>query len=40
MANKHGKRYRALAEKIDARQLYTLNEAVATGQRHCQREVR
>ena len=28
MANKHGKRYRALAEKIDARQLYNLNEAV------------
>jgi large subunit ribosomal protein L1 len=28
MANKHGKRYRALAEKIDGRQLYNLNEAV------------
>jgi large subunit ribosomal protein L1 len=28
MANKHGKRYRALAEKIDTRQLYNLNEAV------------
>ncbi len=28
MANKNGKRYRALAEKIDARRLYNLNEAV------------
>ena len=28
MANKNGKRYRALVEKIDTRQLYNLNEAV------------
>lgn len=28
MANKNGKRYRALAEKVDARKLYNLNEAV------------
>lgn len=28
MANKNGKRYRALAEKVDARRLYNLDEAV------------
>ena len=28
MANKSGKRYRALAEKVDARRLYSLGEAV------------
>ena len=29
MANKHGKRYRALAEKIDSTRTYTLDEAVS-----------
>ncbi len=28
MATKHGKRYRALAEKIDASRYYELNDAI------------
>jgi len=28
MANKHGKRYRALVEKVDTRRLYALDEAI------------